>query len=158
MDFARVISGSQCSTASWRPYVERCRPILRSCRAMRRSGTASHSQGENRVWRVYGQMSDIERSQEDARDVSLTTAYSIRDWQTSPILKGFAALVTVIGLQAVVSSPGHAAETLPADVLRSWLVRFRPLMRSFFVIEYILSCIGRTSGYLSKLESCVHRL
>lgn len=88
---------------------------------MGRSRTDPHTRGESTAWRVYGQRTEVERRHKDAQDASVTTDIP-RNWQASTTLKGFAALAAAVGVQAALALPGHAAETLPADVLRSWLV------------------------------------
>ncbi len=58
------------------------------------------------------------------------TAYAIETVERCrPLVKGLAVVLPAIALQAALALPGHAAETLPADVLRSWLVRFHPCLR-----------------------------
>eukprot|EP00884_Botryococcus_braunii_P019407 jgi/Botrbrau1/614/Bobra.0161s0010.1 len=122
MDVARICSGSFCSTTCLRtPFVPRCRPVLTRCRAVCRSDT-----GFRKVDRRNCEKTEILVKpvvcHEDVRNIALPSVYSLPGGlHTSAALKGLAALVTVIALHAGTALPGSAAETLPADILRSWL-------------------------------------
>jgi hypothetical protein len=127
MDCARVHSGSYCSTTSLRTQsVQRCRPIALRCRAVSRfiPELVQHDR-HHTILTKSARREDRDSIANTGNNV-LPSAYSLPvSFETSATVKGLAALVSVIVLHAATAAPGFAAETLPADILRSWLVRPR---------------------------------